>query len=80
LLLALQQTADYDFKDIRMPKNVRLDLVHQAISAGYRGQIEWKAACLERFLDDPQMSNLTEKGVRSLILGARQEQQWPDRS
>src|SRR5713226_4878313 len=50
-----------------MPRTERLDLVHKAICAGYRGQIEWKNACLERFRNDPEMKGFTEKGVRELL-------------
>ncbi len=50
-----------------MSRNVRLDLVHEAIRAGYHGQIEWKAACLVRFLDDPEMMCFTEKGLKQSL-------------
>src|SRR5947209_7412592 len=50
-----------------MPCGARLDLVHKAICAGYRGQIEWQPACLERFLCDPSMQCFTDKGVRNLL-------------
>jgi hypothetical protein len=41
--------------------------VWKAICAGYRGQIEWKLSCLERFRDDPAMKSFTEKGVKELL-------------
>ena len=47
-----------------MARSARLDLVHKAICAGYRGQIEWKDSCLERFRDDPAMQSFTEKGIK----------------
>jgi len=50
-----------------MPGTARPDLVHKAICAGYRGQIEWKQACLARFRDDPEMKMFTDKGVRELL-------------
>src|SRR6266403_1126767 len=50
-----------------MHRPARLDLVHKAICAGYRGQIEWKPACLERFRDDPKMQSFTEIGVKELL-------------
>lgn len=50
-----------------MARIARLDLVHKAICAGYRGQIEWKSSCLERFLDDPEMKGFTQKGIQELL-------------
>src|SRR5437763_165914 len=47
-----------------MSRNERLDLIHKAIGSGYHGQIEWKAACLVRFLADPEMKRFTEKGIK----------------
>jgi hypothetical protein len=45
----------------------RLELVHKAICAGYRGQIEWKDSCLKRFRGDPEIKGFTEKGVKELL-------------
>jgi hypothetical protein len=50
-----------------MPSTARLDLVEQAICAGYRGQIEWSLSCLERFRNDPAMKSFTERGVKDLL-------------
>src|SRR5438105_12626236 len=43
----------------------RPDLVKKAICAGYRGQIEWKPSCLERFRCDHEMKSFTEKGIKN---------------
>ena len=44
-----------------MPRELRLDLVHKAISAG---RIVWKDACVERFRNDPEMKRFTEYGLK----------------
>lgn len=50
-----------------MARNARLDVVCKAICAGHRGQIEWKASCLERFRNDAKMKSFTEVGVKLLV-------------
>jgi len=50
-----------------MARAARLDLVHQAICAGYRGQIEWQDSCLQRFRYVLEMPAFTEKGVKELL-------------
>src|SRR5262245_6947754 len=50
-----------------MASKARLDLVHRAICAGYRGQIEWKDRCLQRFRDDAEMKSFTERGIKDAL-------------
>ncbi len=51
-----------------MSYEARLDLVHKAILSG---QIQWKPACLERLLSQPELKPVreafSEKGIKELL-------------
>lgn len=45
----------------------RLQLVHKAIGAGWRGHIEWKDATARLVRDDPDLLGLTPEGIKELL-------------